>query len=188
MSEKNPPIQKLHSWMYTLLYPAVLGALLVAFIGALPISQKAPEEHIMSFGAFLILYFSSQHIENTLDQDSYSFPMFIFDFIELIAMFIFYALLGFVAPEYKIGGCNGYTWSHFFGLLGGAFLLPVITRFIDHKNPFHKFRAGCLSTMSIIAAVISFWGVFKGPSTEMVCLLFLLLALYFLLFVSGFVK
>ena len=182
------PMKKLHSWMYTLLYPAVLGALLFSFVSSLAVADPKPDAYSIGFAAFLILYFSSQHIENTLDYAGYRWQMFIADALELVAMFAFYILLGIVDTKYKIDGDLKYSWGHFFIVLGLVFLLPVAARWLVHKNPFHKWRDGWLSILSISAALISFSGLCFGVNTALLVLLFLVLLIYFALFVSGIVK
>jgi uncharacterized membrane protein len=114
--------------------------------------------------------------------------MFIADVLELAAMFASYVLLGIVNTKYKIDGDLKYSWDHFFIVLGLVFLLPVAARWCVHKNPFHKWREGWLSVLSITAALISFSGLCFGVNPALIVLLFLVLLIYFGLFVSGVVK
>tara|TARA_R110002049_G_scaffold210615_1_gene381692 strand:- start:6755 stop:7324 length:570 start_codon:yes stop_codon:yes gene_type:complete len=186
-TEITPKI-KLHSWMYTLLYPAVLGTSIFAFIHSLTVASEAPGGYEIAFGVFLIFYFSSQHIENTLDHAGYTYAMFFFDVLELVAMFAFYIFLGLVQTNFKIGGSENVTWCTFFAVLGVTFLFPVFSRLIDKKNPFPDFRSGCLSAMSILAAIIGFSGILFGVNHIIYALLCLILFLYFALFVTGVVK
>lgn len=174
--------------MYTLVYPAVLGALLFSLFSSLTISPTTPGKYETLFAIFLILYFSSQHIENSPAYESYNGPMFFSDALEIVAMFSFYILLGIVDTDFKIDGDEKYTWGHFFFILSATLLLPVVARWWNQTTPFEERRSGWLSFLSIAAASISFSGILVSEKLCIIVGLFIILSIYFAFFVFEIVK
>lgn len=175
---------KLHSWVYTLLYPAVLGSMFVAIGMHLTEPTSGASLYNISFGCFLVLYFSSQHVENSLDRDAYSYPQFFSNLFEMAAMFILFALLGIFGTRYKIADYAPSSWQPFFIILALVFLAPVIARMLDNSgNPFKNFRSRCLSCLSLLAALVSFGGILLGASFWVLGILTVTALVYFLFFV-----
>lgn len=160
MATKNE--EKLHVLMYTLLYPAVLGTMIVGLVFAFTESLIG-FEYRSYVAIFLIIYFSSQHVENAEDKASYSWPKFGMDVLEIIFIFGLFLLLGVYKFTYAISTCTeSYSeWCVFYACLAFTFLIPVVTRWIEKKaicgprGIFEKNNGMGQSILSIIAVGFS---------------------------------
>ena len=160
--------------MYTLLYPAVLGTMIVAVIASTIRDDLKIEMFTFcwNFALFLALYFSTQHVQNTLDEPNYTGVMFISGLAEIGSMYWLFLWLGLIRPESVISGEANDTWFRFYALLAVVFLLPVAARFWnlrdENRNPWRRvFPVGTgdddikmlaqnwMSRLSIFAAVLS---------------------------------
>ncbi len=182
----KPPsvLEKLHSWMYTLPYPAVLGSLLVAFFLTLTDEKPGPNGITTAYLIFLLLYFSSQHVENTLDQENYDGWMFLSDWAELALMFALFMFLGAIGTNWAVDITQVNDSWKFYVLLALAFMSPVIARMCSNKgNPFAEKRGGWLSCLSLTAAVVSLLGLKFPGAVWLFVVLCILLVVYFACFV-----
>lgn len=170
--------------MYTLFYPAVLGSMFVAVISNSAINSMWYGDFKIQFAIFLIVYFSSQHLQNTDDRDNYNYPRLVSDIFELALMLPLFVLLGMTNSEYAIGRTGGYTWAAFYLLLFAAFMAPVASRACENKwNPFKQNEGRGLSVLSCLAAIGALVGLKYNESGLLLICLSGLLAVYFIFFV-----
>ena len=143
--------------MYTLLYPAVLGAMIVAVANKALETDPKPLFQF-AYAIFLMLYFSAQHVQYTLDEDSYTYPKFIANLMEIVFIFLLFGMLGMIEVHIDIGGEFGVRWVSFYGLLMIVLGLPVILRKRTEKKVFPGglySRESALSLLSMSAAAVS---------------------------------
>ena len=144
---------KLHDLMYTLLYPAVLGSMIVAVVLTLTDIEIYPLRINIYFAFFLMVYFSSQHVENVGSDEGYGKAKFISDIVEIGLMFWIFALLGMVNTKYAISGSAGSTWACLYISLIFAFVIPPISRCKSWKQFSDKEKS--LAVLSGVAACVS---------------------------------
>jgi len=77
---------------------------------------------------FLILYFSSQHVENTLTLNDYSKSMFVSDLVETFLMFAIFLFLGIFNFPYSVCSDFDLAWVAVYAPLIMSFLMPPIAR------------------------------------------------------------
>lgn len=171
--------ERLHIWVYGLLYPAFLGTYIVGLV------TVPRDRYQMAWGIVLAIYFMCQHGEGVIARKYVSAMQCIGDLIEIALMTCAFYLFGYIWPA---EGANGSgvraLWGYGPGLwLPVIFLLPPIARMTYHRgrermlapdNHFYK----ALAALSVSAAIFSiFW--------ETPCALIgvaVVLALYVLLF------
>lgn len=128
-------IERLHSLMYTLLYPAVLGSMIVViFAQSMRVEEMvSPLSFEWFFAVFLACYFGSQHVQNTVDLKNYTIPMWWSDLIEIVIMYLMFICLGLIASKFWIFGETRPS-ALFYPLLFVTFLLPVIARQFNFRS------------------------------------------------------
>jgi len=151
MCEKKQ--NKLHDLMYTLLYPAVLGSMIVAVVLTLTDKEIDPLRINTYFAFFLMVYFSSQHVENVGSDEGYRIAKFISDIAEIGLMFWIFALLGMVNTKYAISGSAGSTWACLYISLIATFVIPPISRFKRWRQFTNREKS--LAALSGAAACVS---------------------------------
>ena len=119
--------KKLHSLIYSLLYPAVLGTLIMFILLGASKGVLQWFGFTFFFACFLALYFSSQHIQNFEYTSGYKGLDFIFDILELFGMFFLFHFLGIMD---QISEPN---WIYFYITLAISFLTPVFNRLLKVK-------------------------------------------------------
>lgn len=112
---------RLHSLTYTLLYPAVLGTMIVYYLQGLGTLQA--KEHAICI--FLILYFCSQHVEGTVNNNFQHISEFAFDVIEIAAIYQMFVLLGLTPAIGKLAGPFSSETSLYI-VLAATLSLPLI--------------------------------------------------------------
>ena len=85
---------KLHSVTYSLLYPAVLGSMLMAILYNVTLDSFLCDPLGYVFALFLAVYFSSQHVQNEVDYAGFTPSMFVFDLVEIVLFFGAFGMLG----------------------------------------------------------------------------------------------
>ncbi len=183
VDDNKPTIEgKLHCLMYSLLYPAVLGTMLVACAFASQ-AEHFEFDYIFYFAVFLGFYFSSQHVENALS-DKYSVFNFILDVIEIILICGLFLLLNFYEFKGSVVNSPETGWRWFYLLLIVTFVMPLLARAIEHNcNIFIPNKGKGQSILSIMAVCISIFGVFCNTCFGILIGLSFLLFLYFCLIV-----
>lgn len=175
--------KKLHTLMYTLLYPAVLGTMIVGLVFALE-ESRIVFGYGLFFAIFLIFYFSSQHVENASDQDSYLVSKFIFDIFEVACIFGLFLLLNVYKFKYSIEN-NLSAWNWFYLLLIVAILIPVFSRKKEKGAFFEKKDGKGQSILSIIAALITASGFICNNNFLILAGLTVVFLMYLIFFVFG---
>ncbi len=176
--------KKFHRFMYTLLYPAVLGTMLVGVVFSVT-------EGRLSFGneffwaVFLVCYFSSQHVENVSGENKYKTIIFIFDVLEVLCVMGLFLLLNVYNFPFSVESCFEYAWNLFFGLLVVAFLIPVISRYADKNEIFKKGEGKEQTIHSFIIIFFTLLGFIL--SEEMHWVIIILLSLVFLSYLTNLV-
>ncbi len=160
--------KKLHQFMFTLLYPAVLGTMVVGVIFSVTEGRLTSDGKFFwpafLWAVFLICYFSSQHVENSNGESSYKKMMFLFDVIEVALIMTLFLLLNIYDFPYSVvSGCTS-AWSWFFILLIIAFLVPVASRKSVAKKIFIKNEGRGKTIHSFIAAALTISGFFLAES------------------------
>jgi len=137
MSDDAPQATKLHNLMYTLLYPAVLGSMIVAVAIVATDGQAEPDKIYYFYAFFLMGYFSSQHVENVASsmRDVYGIGMFMLDVLEVAFLYSMFAYLGMFDSKYSISAGDETTWAGFYLVLGITFFVPVFSRFAKLSKP-----------------------------------------------------
>ena len=178
--------QKLHTLMYTLLYPAVLGTMIVGLVFSFT-EKRIDFGYSFFFAVFLVLYFSSQHVENATYEGSYSIPRFFLDIIEAASIFGLFLLLDVYKFSYSVSnGCTGQdAWKWFYGVLIVAFLIPVLSRAIEIKCIFEAGNGRGQSILSISASLITCYGFIDNESTLILTGLSIIFIAYLIFFVFG---
>ncbi len=175
--------EKLHSLMYSLLYPAVLGTMIVGSVFA-SAKECFEFDYRFSFAIFLIFYFSSQHIENASESEDYSSEKFILDFIETCIIFALFLLLDIYDFRYSVVNVPEGGWNWFYSLLIITFLIPIITRARDMDSPdIQKIFDIGQSKLSLSACGISVLGLFFHESALIIIALTVVLFFYLANFV-----
>ena len=171
--------KKLHRLVYTLLYPAVLGTMIVAIVSSFSNNTNKLSCTIIGFAVFLSFYFSSQHVENSSDEEAetYTLTLLLFNILEIITMFGLFRLLGFVDPKYGLDIKNA-TWDFFYYLLAVVFILPVIARLFDKQEVAFDTRESMLTILSSLAVVTALCGMWFLPNVLVLIILIIILAIY----------
>ena len=171
--------RRLHCWVYSLWYPALLGTFLVTLL-----IRPTPTEH-EPWGWLLVIYFTLQHVEGTLDSAQYDLIRFIVDdFAEMVLMVWSFALL---YPNSLPVVEGVIAWSSLPWVLTGVFALPVGYRFVRERAKLredHRSFYWTVSIMSVIAiGATALWAF--GVVSEQVAfwVILCLLTVYGLLFV-----
>ena len=177
-------LNKLHILMYTLLYPAVLGTMVVGLVFSFT-ERGGLEGENLAFAVFLLFYFGSQHVENADDIESYSIQKFFLDFIEIIFIFGLFLLLQVYSFEYseKILGFDVKRWPLFYICLAITFLIPVITRRFALGEIFKPGEGKGQSILSISAFIISLSALCGLNNFAVVSILSVILIIYLIFFV-----
>ncbi len=169
--------KKFHRFMYTLLYPAVLGTMLVGVVFSVT-EDRLSFDNQFFWAVFLVFYFSSQHVENVDKENSYKAIIFIFDIIEVLCLMGLFLLLNVYKFPYSVNSNLGCTWDLFFCLLVTAFLIPIISRYLDKREIFKSGDGRGQTIHSVIAVLITVSGFFLY--TDMHWIMIILLSLVFL--------
>ena len=166
--------KKLHSLIYSLLYPAVLGTLIMFILlgaskGVLPWFRFR-----FFYACFLALYFSSQHIQNFEYTSEYKGLDFFFDILELFGMFFLFHFLGIMD---QISEPN---WLYFYIILAISFLIPVFGRLLKVNFNWSKLDENkkTLSLLSMTAAGFTVISIFCVDFRE-AALVFLYLVFFY---------
>lgn len=177
--------EKLHLLMFTLLYPAVLGTMIVGVVFAWTDGRLFCEDKfqwLTSFWSlFILVYFSSQHVENSKFESNYSCLSFVLDFIECGVIISLFLILGIYPFEPSILNGDLSVSVCFFGLLVVAFLIPLINRLFKEKGNYTS-RLFCpenklKSCLSIVAILVAALGFILGYEASCVLLIFLTILL-----------
>ncbi len=173
--------RKLHSFMYSLLYPAVLGTMIVGVVLGIT-NDKLKIEYEFFYSIFLIFYFSTQHVENIRSEDSYKTSMFVLDFVEVCLIMWLFLLLNIYDYSGSVIKEGTNAWKCFYFSLIGAFLVPVVSRYLNMGSIFIRKHGRGQSIHSVIAIFITILCLLVEYSSmieieKKVILLFLLLAL-----------
>ncbi|MEM1155184.1 MAG: hypothetical protein AAGI44_13685 [Pseudomonadota bacterium] len=145
--------------MYTLIYPAVLGSLIVSLFSSNVI--VAGNDFYFLFALFIAIYFGSQHVQNTVDLAAYSWPSFWMDCIEIVFVYCFYLQLGLLDNRFQSSEVIQLsTWVYLLFALG--FLLPIFARFLVHGRLFQKvadkpdsYRENWMTSLSLGAFILA---------------------------------
>lgn len=180
----NRETHKLHSWMYTLLYPAVLGSMIVATISAATSDQMPLSGEKLAFTIFLMAYFTSQHVENVDDAQGYNRRAFVADVAEIGLMYSLFVLLSVVNVPWVTKYCSNLIWGWFYVLLVLTFIVPVLQRLVQigGKSSFQGVK-GVKSWLSILAVVIAVTRIGSVSHSTIIGLLSVVLAFYLVAFV-----
>ncbi|WP_020410554.1 hypothetical protein [Hahella ganghwensis] len=182
--EANTNILKLHDWMYTLLYPAVLGTLIVSFIYGWT-GKRVDAPYNLLFALFVIFYFSSQHVENVLDKNNYTYWEFASDFVEVLIMAPMLYVLGFYDEIPALEGFQ-FSWYAFYTLLTVALLLPIIARLASSKLKLSwDAKEAWLTLLSLLATIVAIAGFYWNTSVWVLSVLYSIFTVYLLGFVFG---
>lgn len=169
--------------MYSLVYPAVLGTMMVTTLMGYAKGDIAPR-YELSMAVFLILYFSSQHVENVTDQDTYTVFMLGSDLLEVLFMAILFLALGVYDPHYGISSYSDNQWLIFFSILALALASPVAARgFSSGSGIFPNPRESWLSGLSIAAILFCVIGGFTQQRELALILIYIVFAIYLFAFV-----
>lgn len=171
--------ERLHIWVYGLLYPAFLGTYIVGLV------TVPRDRYQMVWGIVLAIYFMCQHGEGVIARKYVSGMQCIGDLFEIALMTCAFYLFGYIWPPESGDASDVRTlWGYGPGFwLPLIFLLPPLARMtyprgrdrvLSPDNHFYK----ALSSLSVSAAIFSiFW--------DMPCALIgvaVVLALYVMLF------
>ena len=146
--------KKAHSLMYSLLYPAALGTMIVGVV--LGVAEgKIKIEYEFYCAIFLVFYFSSQHVENVRSENSYKASMFWLDVVEVGLILWLFVLLNIYEYRGSVIHDPSNSWKYYYWGLIAVFVIPVVSRWWN--NGCRCMRASGLSQTihSIIAVVVT---------------------------------
>lgn len=168
--------RRLYLLIYTLLYPAFLGAFIFGIFQKFPpeLTQWPWNWQNAPWAVLFAAYFTLQHVEATSDQKSFERFKGVADLLELGAMIWLFHRLGYLSgaaayPPLESGLTRG--------LMAAVFLLPVIGRaakWPEENLPFHV----SLSVLSGLAAAT----VLISPTRGGFCIIVFLLLVYLFAF------
>jgi len=167
---------KYHSFMYSLVYPAVLGTMMVGLVLELTNGHLSFNDSFW-WALFLIAYFSSQHVENVLSPEGYNGWVLCLDLVEVAVIFWLFLLLGMFVEENVVET----DWRSFCVLLTIAFLIPLASRLVTVRTLAGE---GWLKSLHAgLAAFLSLFAVFVGSDLSLLVLLSLIFLSYMTLLV-----
>lgn len=140
----------LHLWLYSLIYPAFLGAVLVNLLPRL--TSNGPVDGALAWSLVLAFYFATQHGEGVGEGARYSYCRFAKDVLELAAMITTFGLLGLLGLSVtQIEGAN--VLAQYSAI--AAFAIPPGYRLL--RKPDGK-RVTLSSGLSLVAVAATFLG------------------------------
>ena len=151
---KHTSDDKLHTWVYTMLYPAVLGTMVVALLIALTDQGTDPSGVQTWYTVFLIIFFSCQHVENSLDKDPYNVWVFIVDLAEIALMFLFMAMLAIIDTTLAYPGHSNVGWIWVPLALAVLFALPILTRKLSNYGDNSAESLNLLCTLAFVTSLV----------------------------------
>lgn len=113
------PLSSLHVWVTSLWYPAILGAMIMAYLDAEP--KNLANSH---WAPVLIAYFALQYGEGVGRRLEYDIPAFLSDVAEVLVILLAFHLMG-VQPIRFVAEAQWLTLPH---TLAAAFAIPVLAR------------------------------------------------------------
>ena len=151
MSEKKPNLPGPgYTLIYTLVYPAFLGAFIVAMVAKPPVfsfelSASPP------WALFFAAYFALQHVEASR-KGELKFWQFLVDLFEIVGMVILFSQLGYFEVEIWSWLASDYAaTATMFVLL----CLPTVTRFLTGKHELILTGLSVLAIIFIVSARLS---------------------------------
>lgn len=152
------PLSTLHTWVHALWYPAILGAMIMAYLDA------AGGEVIHGHWApVLIAYFSLQYGEGVGRKAEYDVVGLLSDIAEVVVILVAFHLMG-VLPIRFVGEA---AWLILPNVLAVAFVIPVLARSLravfklwgkkeTDRAPSRPLRPFILSVLSLVAAMTAY--------------------------------
>lgn len=179
MAEEN----RLRTWCFSLLYPAVLGSLIVGLA-----QTNAPLLHIV-WGGLMAIYFLAIFGEGVLDKRPYDGFRFFFDLAEMALMLLIFGSLKLFSGSSHFFDFASYLSPHIY--VAAALAVPILERVtifrkelvrtstregVSKKNYFYL----TLTLLSLAALIAAVW---FGISEAGAWTLFLIIGFYLVFFV-----
>ncbi len=163
----------LHLWVYSLIYPAFLGAVLVNLLPRL--TSDGPVDGAWAWSLVLALYFATQHGEGVGEGARYSNSRFTKDLLELVAMITTFGLLGLLGLSVtQIEGAN--VLAQYSAI--AAFAIPPAYRLVCKPEGKRVTFSSWLSVAAVAATFLGFQSVWGAGAVLIVlaCYVFLVIA------------
>lgn len=152
MPNLSPALDRIHTLIYTLLYPAFLGTFVTGMFQSPPSALSEWPWHWdhPPWSILFIFYFASQHIESIIIKHRYRWATAAADLLELFLMAVLFKRLGYLGDTPMLEWLEKIPLHLLAGLI---FTVPTITGFLRWRSSRTEFYI--LPTTLAFAAAVS---------------------------------